>query len=186
MAEQRLRSWQTEKKIFLLGLLILNLVASSYGQYDPSSVNQIDNNRFFMNPNTIYPSNNPFFTPSVLLPSNLETRACYDQFGRAQRCVPAFENAAIMRTVEASNTCGNNPEGRTEYCVQTPKNTPTQSSRDVTCNWCMRGQHPAENLNDFNDNSTMVTWWQSDTMFDGIEYPKTVNITLHLGEPRTV
>lgn len=171
-------------KLLFTSLLIGHLIVYSSGQqYDsPSSINSVDNNRFFMNPNNIYPSNNAFFATSVFPPSSPEIRACYDSLGRAQRCVPAFENAAYMRRVEASNTCGEKVEGRTEFCVQTPKANPSQSRPQYTCNWCQRGQHEARNVNDFNDNSTDVTWWQSDTMFDGIEYPKTVNITLHLGE----
>ena len=41
---------------------------------------------------------------------------CYDDQGKAQRCVPPFVNAAFNQLVEATNTCGNPP---IEYCRQT-------------------------------------------------------------------
>ncbi len=41
--------------------------------------------------------------------------------------------------------------------------------------------HPAEYLID-QKNEVGLTWWQSDTMeYDGIQYPNSVNITIHLG-----
>ena len=41
---------------------------------------------------------------------------CYDDSGKAQRCVPPFVNAAFNQLVEATNTCGIPP---IEYCRQT-------------------------------------------------------------------
>jgi len=34
---------------------------------------------------------------------------CYDEKDRAQRCVPDFVNAAFMRPVTATSTCGSPP-----------------------------------------------------------------------------
>lgn len=106
-------------------------------------------------------------------PSGAEdTSRCYDINGRAQRCVPKFSNAAFQRRVEATNECGKN--GRKRYCIQ------TSTYGNKTCDWCdaedpARG-HPASYLTD--DNQNLQTWWQSDTMYDGIER---VNLTLYLG-----
>lgn len=116
---------------------------------------------------------NPF--PS----SNAAQRSCYDEQGKARRCVPPFENAAYLRPVEATNTCGEKHPYITYYCVQTPNR---EDRNQRTCDGkCRRGDHPVNFINDFHDNATQ-TWWQSETMYDGIEFPKTVNITLHLGE----
>ncbi|XP_017769174.1 PREDICTED: laminin subunit gamma-1-like [Nicrophorus vespilloides] len=93
---------------------------------------------------------------------------CYDSFNRPQRCIPAFENPAFNNLIEATNTCGEN--GPTPYCIQTGT---SMSSCDV----CTRGQHSAEFLTDSEDTPT---WWQSETMEDGIQYPNEVNLTLHL------
>ena len=102
-------------------------------------------------------------------------QSCYKEPGDAQRCDPPFENVAYRRPIEATNTCGSN--GPTEFCIQTSRYNqgPRQS-----CFLCKENEHAPHYLNDFNDNNTQ-TWWQSQTMLDGIEYPKEVNITLHLG-----
>ncbi|KAJ7307995.1 hypothetical protein JRQ81_008495 [Phrynocephalus forsythii] len=103
--------------------------------------------------------------------------SCYDAQGRAQRCVPIFENAAFGRQARASNTCGSPPE---DYCLQ-------MGTRDsgTLCHRCDAGQaslhHNATYLTDFHHQEE-PTWWQSQSMAFGVQHPNSVNITLHLGK----
>lgn len=100
-----------------------------------------------------------------------------ERSGRAQRCMPEFVNAAFNRSVVATNTCGSPAE---EYCVQTGVTGVTKS-----CHLCDASQphlrHGAAFLTDYN-NQADTTWWQSQTMLAGVQYPSTINLTLHLGE----
>lgn len=100
--------------------------------------------------------------------------SCYDEEGAPSCCMPKFENVAFNRTVVSSNTCGSPPE---EYCMQ------TGSTR--SCHQCNTANsersHDAPLLTDFHRNEES-TWWQSQSMYFGIQHPNSVNLTLHLGK----
>ncbi|KAF7241130.1 Laminin subunit gamma-3 [Varanus komodoensis] len=114
----------------------------------------------------------------VLLDLHLSMGAmdsCYDTEGRPQRCMPIFENTAFGRPAQVSNTCGSPPE---DFCLQ-------MGTRDSTslCHRCDASDaalhHNATYLTDFHSQEE-PTWWQSQSMAFGVQYPNSVNITLRL------
>lgn len=109
--------------------------------------------------------------------------SCYDYDNRPKRCSPEFVNAAFNRHVVATNTCGNI---ESQYCVQTNVHSSVDygDSKFERCDICDNKRrdksHPPEYLTDPSIGNNL-TWWQSDTMEFGIQYPNSVNLTLHLG-----
>lgn len=100
--------------------------------------------------------------------------SCYDEEGAVHRCMPKFENVAFNQTVEVSNVCGSLPE---DFCMQTGSTRSCQR-----CDWSHPAwSHNASLLTDFHRNDE-PTWWQSQSMFYGIQHPNSVNLTLHLGK----
>lgn len=79
--------------------------------------------------------------------------------------------------MEATNTCGES--GPQEYCIQTG-----YSNRKSCENTCNQDDHSPIYLTDLHE-PTKQTWWQSETMFEGIQHPSQVNLTLHLGNTHT-
>uniref|UniRef100_A0A674HHN3 Laminin subunit gamma 3 n=1 Tax=Taeniopygia guttata TaxID=59729 RepID=A0A674HHN3_TAEGU len=102
---------------------------------------------------------------------------CQDPRGQPRRCMPDFENAAFGRAVQVSNTCGSPPE---DFCLHTGG-----QHASALCHRCdatdPRRHHNASFLTDFHSQEES-TWWQSQSMAFGIQYPNSVNITLRLGK----
>lgn len=109
--------------------------------------------------------------------------SCYDDRGRAQKCVPEFVNAAFNLTVDATNTCG--LTGPQEFCLQTGVTGVKKSCGHLCDAGNEQQRHPPSFMTDFN-NQNYWTWWQSETMLERRDEwlgtrQQHVNLTLHLG-----
>uniref|UniRef100_A0A0L8FM37 Laminin N-terminal domain-containing protein n=1 Tax=Octopus bimaculoides TaxID=37653 RepID=A0A0L8FM37_OCTBM len=102
--------------------------------------------------------------------------SCYDNRGRARKCTPDFENAAFSLPVEATNICG--MEGPQVYCLQVGVRDASKS-----CHYCdarhTQFDHSPHLMTDYEGQGNW-TWWQSETMLKDVQYPNSVNLTLHL------
>ncbi|XP_077442006.1 laminin subunit gamma-3 isoform X1 [Vanacampus margaritifer] len=113
---------------------------------------------------------------SSLPPAGASMDSCYDEETAApSRCLPKFENVAFNRSVVVSNECGSTPE---DFCMQ-------MGSAARSCHRCDASvpgfSHSAALLTDFHRNDE-PTWWQSQSMYFGIQHPNSINLTLHLGK----
>lgn len=112
----------------------------------------------------------PVFTHIFIQISNVMNNVYYF----LQKCIPEFGNAAFDVVMESTNTCGD--EGPVDYCVQTGASSLKQS-----CDVCLPHQHDGRFLTDLHSlELESHTWWQSETMFEGIQFPSQVNLTLNL------
>ena len=88
---------------------------------------------------------------------------------------------SLSKTKNNTHWLGATPR---EYCVQTNLHSSSDYSenRFEKCDICDTNNkdHPADYMIDYR-NDVGLTWWQSDTIEYDIQYPNSVNITIHLG-----
>ena len=101
-------------------------------------------------------------------------KECYQDDGRPSRCMPEFVNAAFEKDIYANNTCG--VKKASHYCVQSGR-IGLQRACEICDSRNKTLERPARYMNDIV--KEIVTWWQSDTLFDN-KYP--VRIILDLGK----
>ncbi|XP_055876296.1 netrin-1-like isoform X3 [Biomphalaria glabrata] len=101
---------------------------------------------------------------------------CYNENGTPKRCVPDFVNAAFGKRVEASSTCGAEPE---HYCKSSKDKTGEITRHCFVCDASNpKYSFPPEFLTDLN-NPSNVTCWMSKT-YSAVQYPANVTLTLSL------
>lgn len=148
----------------------------NYGLYGPGQYYDYDYN------SPGQPENYAPLPP--LLPKNQNgdgvngAETCYDHRGVARKCTPEFVNAAFSLPVEATNVCGlHQPQ---VYCLQVGVRGASKS-----CHFCNskdpKYDHSPNLMTDYEGQGNW-TWWQSETMQHDVQYPNSVNLTLHLGK----
>ncbi|KFM82217.1 Laminin subunit gamma-1, partial [Stegodyphus mimosarum] len=113
------------------------------------------------------------------VPLDVEAKpSCTDENRQFKMCTPEFSNAAADRAVEVTNTCGmGRPQ---EFCRQ--MGIPWARAPCEICDASIPHRaHLPHHMTDFNTEANL-TWWMSETMEDGINYPGQVNLTLDFGK----
>ncbi|XP_076049793.1 laminin-like protein lam-2 isoform X2 [Oratosquilla oratoria] len=105
---------------------------------------------------------------------------CYSDVGEPQKCVPQYINIARGFLPKVTNTCGTT--GPQKFCKRmVPRGVGGRGA--LSCQVCDASDpgkaHPPEALV---DDILNRTWWQSETMSEGIQYPNFVNITFSFGK----
>ena len=125
-------------------------------------------------------------TEVYFIKCNDDSRKCYNANKVAKKCKPDISNIAFQKKFEATNTCGNPP---IEYCVHNNINSygdKHQAKGNHKCYICdandRQNSHGVEFLTDHDQNARSLTWWQSETMEQGVDYPNSVNLTLDIGK----
>ncbi|XP_046913817.1 laminin subunit gamma-1 isoform X2 [Dermatophagoides farinae] len=123
-------------------------------------------------------NNNNNIFPQLRYPGPVPnpSSSCYDRLNRPLKCAPEFVNAAYNAPIEATNTCGLN--GFSQYCFQTGAAGTTRKTCEICDAQNVALAHPPEYMIDV-DQMNRITWWQSETMMEGV---KQVNITIPLGK----
>ncbi|XP_059172693.1 netrin-1-like [Physella acuta] len=103
---------------------------------------------------------------------------CYNENGTPKRCVPDFVNAAFGKRVDASSTCGVEPE---HYCKSVKDKSGEIQRNCFVCDASNpKYSFPPEYLTDLN-NPSNVTCWMSKT-YSSVQYPSNVTLTLSLNK----
>jgi len=73
-------------------------------------------------------------------------------------------------------------ERKSQFCLQSSHQQDYSMNRFEKCDICSNEDtdksHPTKYLT---DNNKFLTWWQTETMEHGIQYPNSVNLTLNFG-----
>nr|NP_001027598.1 netrin precursor [Ciona intestinalis]BAA94302.1 netrin [Ciona intestinalis] len=115
----------------------------------------------------------------TLLPGTMQIRPkqlskCYAKSKNPIECNPEFENIALKKRVEVSETCG--LEGREPFCRLVEEENTVSRVCDV-CEATGRRSHPASYLTDIN-NKHNLTYWQSKTFQSGEDQNREVELTI--------
>uniref|UniRef100_A0A914N519 Uncharacterized protein n=1 Tax=Meloidogyne incognita TaxID=6306 RepID=A0A914N519_MELIC len=142
--------------MFTSSILFLIIISISIinGQHKPKQkIPEIDPNHFQPSLIPCYQNNNKNFP---------------------QKCFPHFINVVYNLNFEVTNTCG--IYSPTNFCMQTGQRS------NKYCDVCDINIPQKAHLPKYLTDSENSTFWQSETMAEGIKYPQTINLTINLNK----